>query len=809
MTQLCDCTSEDRAPSVRARIKTLALGGVSALAVLAVAGTVFAQPVIEEISVTAQKRSENVQDVPIAITAFSSSSLKKKGLTNIAQIGDFTPNVEIDGTSSFSGSTQVLSAFIRGIGQADFAFNLDPGVGIYVDGVYYARTFGAVVDLLDLERIEVLKGPQGTLFGRNTIGGAISIITRRPEEDFSVRGELTVGRFNRVDVRGSVDFPLVEGKLLSQISFSSKTRNGYHDNALWPGRYVTDARKFVLPDRTFNSEAGGENTQNIRAKLEWRGSENLTVLVSGDYTHVNEQATPSVLLAVNPGLLDVYNACITTPAAALIGGPLETICTSPRAVVGGALAGVNVDGDPSNDRLVFDDTLITGEIDRSYPAGANYSKANAFGLSVTVDWDIWDNISLKSITAFRDLDAQFAQDVDGTAVTMGDHAFDTSQWQVSQELQLTGSSFANSLEWVLGLYAFHEEGDLTDFPAFAGGLLQIVGPNEFNTEAYAAFGHAKYAVTDRLGVTLGMRYTIENKEFFGAQRDLNSLAFKLGFPIFLHPDPADTTLYFPSTLNKKNFYNLSFKAGLEYFFMEDVLTYFSFSQGYKSGGWTTRATVPILEAPSFNEETADTFELGLKGEFFDHRLQTNAALFFTMYDDLQVTVQDGISPVTENAATSEIKGIELEFQSLVTDYLSINGAVGYIDAEYTKLDPGTSLSKDFLFLNTPKWSASLTGEYTVPLSSGASVILHMDWSYKSRVANDGENTPELIADPVNLIGALIRYEEPKGRWSASVGGRNLTDKRYIVAGQNQSGVGYIGGTYSRPREWYLSFNFQF
>jgi len=339
--------------------------------------------------------------------------------------------------------------------------------------------------------------------------------------------------------------------------------------------------------------------------------------------------------------------------------------------------------------------------------------------------------------------------------------------------------------------------------------LQFYGPNQFNTEAYAGFAHTQYAVTDKLSLTLGARYTIENKQFFGGNRDLNSLSFQLGFPRELHPDPSDTTLLFPPVLNKKIFKNLSFKAGVDYTLTDDSLVYVSFSQGYKSGGWTTRATVPLLTAPAFNEETAATYEIGLKGQYFDHRLQTNIAAFFTKYNDLQVTVQDGIAPVIENAATSEIKGVEFEFQSLLSENLEINGSIGYIDAKYTDLNPGTALGTDFLFLNTPKWSLSLTGEYTVPLESGDSILFHVDWAYKSRVANDTENTPLLIADPVNLVSAMIRYEATEEGWYFSLGGRNLTDERYIVSGQNQPGIGYIVGTYSRPREWYLTFGYEF
>ena len=236
---------------------------------------------IEEITVTAQKRSENLQRVPIAITAFTPEALAQKGITDVAGLGKFAPSVEIVGTSPFSGSSQVLSAFIRGIGQNDFAFNLDPGVGVYVDGVYYARTVGAVVDLLDLDHVEILKGPQGTLFGRNTIGGAISVVTRDPGNTFSGAGDVTYGSYNRVDVRGSVDIPIIDDKLLAQVSFSEK-----HARRVLPLPELSRApmsdrlRRFVRPDPTTYQSAGGYNDQNLRAKLKWKIAPDVTFRLS-------------------------------------------------------------------------------------------------------------------------------------------------------------------------------------------------------------------------------------------------------------------------------------------------------------------------------------------------------------------------------------------------------------------------------------------------------------------------------------------------------------------------------------------------
>lgn len=773
---------------------------------------------IQDIVVTAQKRSENLQKVPIAITAFTPETLSQKGISDVAQLGKFAPSVEIVGTSPFSGSTQVLSAFIRGIGQNDFAFNLDPGVGVYVDGVYYARTVGAVVDLLDLDHVEILKGPQGTLFGRNTIGGAISVVTRDPGNVLQGQGEFTYGRYNRVDVRGAVDIPLIDDTLLAQVSFSSKNRDGYFKFLTFPGTYQTDVGRFVRPDDTTYGEAGGGHDQSFRAKLKWKITPDVTLRLVGDFMNADDQSTGSQLLKIQPGLKDVYNACITTSAAVLATTPLAAICNTPRglpaATVPGfanqvlaPLGGVNVDADPSNDHLVFDERFKSPRIDTSYGTGAGYSKVRTYGFSGTLDARLSDGISVKSITAYRNLDSRFALDVDGSPIPMGDHAFTMTQEQFSQELQLLGDFLDGRLKTVTGAYFFHEQGGLTDYVQFAGGLLQIDGPNTFKTNSYAGFAQADFKVTEKLGVTGGIRYTRDEKQFQGGQRDLNSLAFKLGYPLALHPDPTEPTLYFPTTKNNLNFGNVSFKAGLNYQLTDRVLGYFAYSQGFKSGGWTTRATTPILTAPTFNPEKANTYEVGMKGQFLERKLQVNLAGYYTDYTDLQVTVYSGISPVTVNAAQAQIKGVEAEVVLVPVPELTLSGTFGYTDARYTKKDAGTNLGNQFV--NTPKYAASANVEYVVPLKSGASVLAHADYAYKSSIARDGENTPELITPPTNQVGALLSYRSSSAVWHADVGVTNLTDERFIVSGQNQSGIGYIGGTYNRPREWYVRVGFKF
>jgi iron complex outermembrane receptor protein len=308
---------------------------------------------LEEIVVTAQKRSESIQEVPIAITAFSEAMLQSKGITDLHGLSQLTPNVTLDQGSPFSGSNSVLSASIRGIGQDDFAFNLDPGVGVYVDGVYYARTVGANQSLLDVERIEILKGPQGTLFGRNTIGGAISIVTRTPGNDFSVQAQVTGGSYSRRDASVLADIPLADN-LLSTITFSTQYQDGYEKRIPYPSPtpYVSDPVGALHSSGTeaFDTQ-GGTNQQVVRAKLLWKASDSVTATFTGDWTHTNQPSTASTPLAeITSGPNAVfgafYNLCLLgvpfVPTAALVCGP--------RGVVGTPLWQANLN--PATTRLL-------------------------------------------------------------------------------------------------------------------------------------------------------------------------------------------------------------------------------------------------------------------------------------------------------------------------------------------------------------------------------------------------------------------------------------------------------------------------
>lgn len=630
---------------------------------------------IAQIVVTAQKRAENVQDVPIAISAFSADALQERAVTSVASLSNISPNVTLDAGTPFSGSSAVLSAYIRGIGANDFAFNIDPGVGIYLDGVYLARSVGANQDLPDVERVEVLKGPQGTLFGRNTIGGAISIVTHDPGDEFRFKGDVTVGRFGLIQTRGTVDIPLTEG-LSSSFSFATKNRDGYVKRIAFPGfentasTAITRYKAAGYGNIGLGTE-GGDNSFNLRSKLRYDNGSNFRVTLSGDYSKIDQSQLANRLIKTTPAVFaGTYNCAIAgvvgdaatcgggPPSFAYLGGigGLNSIFDNPTVF------GVNADADPSNNRLPYDDRFVTSDIDTSYANGNNYSKLKSYGGSGTIEFDLSDTMTLKSITAYRELHWNVGMDVDGSPLNFLHTSFTMNQWQFSQELQLNGSALDKKLNYVLGAYFFKEAGDLHDYVTFAEGLLQVDGPNDLSTKNYAFFGQIDYRPVEQFGITVGGRYTKENKSFEGFQSDANGLTYKIlnqvGVPpcasinpisedcrlAASFPNPGQPLRYYIAGTQKKVFSNFAPKVGLQFHPSEDVMAYASWSKGYKTGGWTTRLSNPLPTAPDFDEEKATTWEAGVKSTLLDRRLQINAAVFTTAYKGIQLNFQQGTSP---------------------------------------------------------------------------------------------------------------------------------------------------------------------
>jgi iron complex outermembrane receptor protein len=847
----------------------LALAICGALAGVTPGALAFAETVLEEVIVTSQRREQDLQKVPIAVSAFTSETLKAKAVTDIHALTNLTPNVNLDASSPFSGDTSVLSASIRGIGQDDFAFNLDPGVGVYLDGVYLARTIGANQNLLDVDRVEILKGPQGTLFGRNTIGGAINIVTHVPGKEFAFKAEATGGSYNRTDIGFTADLPMSD-TLLSSITVSSQERDGYQDVIPYPaGTPLGDVPWVVDPANAYpkagydsNEANGGQNLQVIRGKVLWLPSDSMEVTFTADYQHQDQPSTPATVLSVNTTPANIfgfiYNTCISTSVADLnagnapIFGPRwnvnDGLCsaranTTPElggtggASLGGAgfvsMTGSNPLSPAPRIFWEFAST-DTGDIDKTYATGVSFAKNDVWGTSLTFDWDLGEDTTFKSISGYRQIKWSVGIDLDGTPEQIQEVTDNQNQYQFSQEFQLLGNLFDNRLEYVAGLYYFKENGFVHDFVPFQGLLYVFDYQNDVDTESYAGFMHLDFHVTDRLTATVGGRYSDEKKKFIGGQADLNGFTYKISGCIdpegearlFLDPNippgvtcqqalgfpvPGQPLRYFPADQQEQTFTEFTPEVGLQLQFTDDLMAYIKYSEGFKSGGWTTRLSNPISDGTfaEFKPERAESSELGLKSVFFDDRMLVNTAIFYTNYDDIQLNFQEQASPVLRNAGKAELKGAEIEAQAVLGGGFGFTLAAGYIDAKYTEINPlviGITTASELP--KTPEFKVNVGPTLDFSLANGGGIRLAVDYTHTDKLVNDSLNTENLKRPSTENLNAAIRYTAPNDQFEFVIGGTNLTDDRYLVTGSINEAAGEHVGTYNRPREWYATVRYR-
>jgi len=916
-----------------ARRCRLVIGSAAATVALALIGSAAFADAIEEIVVTAEKRSENIQKVPIAITAFTAETIQSKGLTDVHSLSNLTPNVNLDGGAPFSGDTSVLSASIRGIGQDDFAFNLDPGVGVYLDGVYFARTFGANQNLLDVDRIEILKGPQGTLFGRNTIGGAINIVTHTPGTEERIIGSASVGQFNRHDVALTADLP-ISSNVLTTVSVASQTRDGYQTVIPYPPNSIIGSTPYQVAGQTdfpkapgsqSSSTNGGQNVQVFRGKVLWHATNTIDVTLAGDYTHEDQSGISNTIRSVttanavnymgpSPALFgpnifgNLYNMCITTPAASLNSGGFGGIFNTTNGLCGPlavgtwnsttgkfsgtpygpgspALGGVGAVGVPNTvlAGLIAANPAVapfvtqgpngvgsviypgqtpriywgfgntqSGSIDTTYANGPSFAKSNSYGGSATLDWQLAPNMKFKSITGWRAITWDIGTDLDGEPESMQEVTDSQGQHQFSQEFQVTGIGFDDRLNYAAGVYYFTEAGYVHDYVPFDSGYLYIFDlQNNVKTDSYAAYTHWDFKLTDKWGLTAGGRYSAERKKFLGGQADLDGFNYKISGCLdsnapahnFIPPVPPGPTCqqllgfpaagqplrYFPDQWDSQNWNVFTPTAGTQYQITPDIMAYASYSKGFKSGGWTTRLSQPIASPAQarFSPEYDKTYEVGLKSQWFDHHLQANLAVFESKYDGIQLNVQEGPSPVYQNAGNATIKGAELELQSVFDNGLSLNFAAGYLDAYYTFLNPcllyftnaagqcvpsagaqyvpgfgGFSYSSELP--KTPKTKFTFSPTYDLHLGGGGTVRFQADYTYVAHMFNDGPNTVLLERDSTNTVNAGVHYITPSAKYEFILGGTNLTNDRYIMTGSTNYAAGEVVASYSPPSQWYFT-----
>lgn len=719
---------------------------------------------LEEVIVTARKQAETIQDAPISVTAFSSGSIDSAQLTNLTEIGELTPNLNF--SLGQSGGSSSVQAFIRGIGEADYMLTTDPAVGLYIDGVYIARTSGANVGLSDIEQVEILRGPQGTLFGKNSIGGAINLTTRVPDGSTSGQLEASVGRFDYRALKGYLQMPITD-QIAAGLAFSRERSEGWQK-------------------RPTGGNGGEVDRLSARLTLAWTPTDSFSSVLSTDYTDQDQAAYANVILDVNPNapVLGAYRNAGAQPPCCETNSRFRSNADNP---------------------LARDDVL-------------------ASGATWTNTWETSPSLTFKSITAYREVDADFGHDYDHSPARVYAFGDETTQRQWSQEFQFLGDAFDGRLEWLAGLYWFKEKG--SDFStlevapeAVASSLLfdlNILSHNRQTSESRAAFVHANWHVTDRLTIYGGLRYTWEEKQY---EKDgFRAVTGSPQFPPFTNTAGSDCSATGSASAGspfscKADWTASSPKLGLSYSLTEDMLIYAHVARGFRSGGFNGRPTELSL-ITSYDPEYLTSYELGFKGEWLDHRLRSNMAIYYNDYSDKQQTVNvdagsSGVFLTVNNAGEARIQGFEIESSALLGAGFQVNLGLGYTDAEFIRWDDAVEGDLTHRALpHAPEWTGNLALQHTLSLGSWGELLSRIDASYKDDTWLDAENSEALLADSYWLMNASIRYINADGKWEATLSGKNLTDEKALASGFDGANFfGIIHGNYIAPRSWQLSLRY--
>ncbi len=725
--------------------------------------------VIEEVIVTATRREESLMDVSIAVTAISGEELNLFGIQDITYISQMSPNTTLKVSR---GTNTTLTAFIRGVGQQDPVAGFESGVGIYLDDVYLNRPQAAVLDIYDVERIEVLRGPQGTLYGRNTIGGAIKYVTKRLRTDGTeARAKLSYGSDNLMDLVLTGSIPLTDTFRIGG-SFARFTHDGFGDNLNLTG--LENYNKDVL---------------GVRLSAEWEPTDNFFLRLAADYVQDDSDPRQGHRLTVGK----------------LSGAPILDNVFDTRAGLNNPLQSVE-------------------------------SK----GVSLLAEWRLNDVVTLKNILSSRSDDSWSPIDFDSLPSADLDVPVTYQNEQFSEEFQVLFAS--DRWSGVAGFYYL----DANAFNAFdvilgnLGDLIGLPGLNAFtsgdvDTETWSLFADVTYALSDQFSVSLGGRYT-EDKRSSNVLRQ--TMLFGTSKFFGGHAIPIVTTSDFQGS---ETFDKFTPRVSVSWTPNDDQLVYLTYSEGFKGGGFDPRgqttaapdldgdgvvSEAEVFEFMKFDPETVDTIEFGLKSTFFQGRMTSNIAVFFSNYTDVQIPGSVGVDTsgdgnndtfigITSNAADADINGIEWEGQAILAEDIGRQGsglrlgwAIGYLDAKFNEfIDPfGNNVADERVFQNTPKWTASGILTYEMPVDLfGTPGLFSVITSLSYKGAHSQFETPNPYLDQAayTLWDLSLVWSDDSGRWSAGIHGKNLTDEEYKVAGYFFPSLGLEGSVtafYGNPRQ---------
>ena len=721
-----------------ARMRVFSAVGLAALstawagqALAADAAAASDAPTVEEIVVTAQKRAENLQDVPIAITALTGETLQNQRVGNLLGLSGLAPGLQIK-TDDNAANPRI---FIRGVGVNDFNPSTASAVGIYVDGVYVASPLAQLASFYDLQQVEVLRGPQGTLYGRNTTGGAINVVTRKPSD--SLQGDLAIdyGRFHAFNVQGGVGGPIVAGKVDFRIS----------------GLYVKDDG-YTL-NRLTGDEGNNADRWALRGALRFTPSDHLT----DDLTLSASESRGGSILAYNRSLI---------PATAAATGP-DGLC-KPGFYTSGQCTNVLGYANTSSN-------LYQGDYQFE---GKDIVKLS--GVSNTANFDIGD-ITLVSVTGYQRADRNDQEETDANPIPIITASYVARQTTASQEFRVQSNRKDAKLRYVAGVYFSYDK--LNNNSAYdvlaalrnptpgnptgadpANSIALFGWPLQQTTRSYALFGQLDYDLTERLTLTAGLRYSADEKKFHYVSQAENGL-----FPIFTFD-------------GSKTFSSVSGRLGLQYKLNDETNLYATYNRGTKSGGFFSGQTTDPADLGPYRDETVNAYEIGAKNEWFDRRLRANFSAFYYDYKDLQVytqVIRNGLDvQLFTNASAARMYGGEAELQATPMRGLDLSLGVSLLSAEYKDF---TSAGNDYSGNTLPSApKASLTGaaHYEHDLPVGA-FVGQVDFTYRTKVYFDTANTARLSDPARTFVNAQVGWRLADGRYEIGLWGHNIFDETNI------------------------------
>ncbi|NVJ69804.1 MAG: TonB-dependent receptor [Alphaproteobacteria bacterium] len=734
---------------------------------------------LEEITVTAQKRSESMQDVPLAITAIAGDKLREANIASLQDVGNRTPGMVF---AAFSPGQPEIA--IRGIGTKEDGASASDSTVVSIDGVYIAARTAQVFDIFDLERVEVLRGPQGTLYGKNSIGGSINFVTSKPTEETNIRLRQTVGNYDTFDTGGMISGPISD-KFFGKFAFSRRKRDGYIEN--------------VLPGENYGEKWGEQNTFAWRAQFRWLLSDNFEALLSFD------------------GADDSMGATNREPVGSA--GPLHDCgCASDPVAVNEALGGA---GDPWN-------TLAETE---------GYTERDVFGTHLKLDYHM-DWASFMSLTAYRESDFDWLEDSEGLPPYPGlidltgssgnpgipltdsasegftfdinDSAIEASeQWM--QEFRLT-SPGGETFDWLVGAFFSDEEitrSETFEFTTLGGPAGQDV-ETSYQTHkgtSWALYSQGTYHVNDDLGLTVGLRYSYDKKK--GTAESV------------LDPGIGLLLKAFDKVAFEDSWEDFSWRIALDYRINDSVLAYANVSTGFKSGGFTGGASTAAVASTPFDPEEATNYEIGFKSDLLDRRLRLNVTAFYTDYKDLQVTRffqplgGDFGEFITENAGEAEIKGLEVEWTALITRDFEVGGSYAYLDATYTNFqgtpsaaDPTANFDGNRL-RQAPKNSANAYAQYTHDMSENGTISAKLEWRYQSLSYYDPDNNDLATIPSYNLWDARLGWKSEDGRYELAAWAQNIGNEKYRTHVFTQRGSRIAFALHGMPRTYGLTLTYNY